>query len=145
MQQAANLTNQFNNQFPVANLWNTRYQNALMKLNRLAPKGQNVRSEVISLTRQNLIPQNALVNVNNLIIGGIPNALNVQTAYPQHLNLLILNKVQLEGQLGQAANLQNQLTTTSSLTPQQRQALQTQLSECQNAASALQPQYLAQK
>jgi hypothetical protein len=49
MGQAAGLTNQYNNQFPVANLWNIRYLNGMNKLNRLAPKGQNVPSEIVSL------------------------------------------------------------------------------------------------
>jgi hypothetical protein len=61
------------------------------------------------------------------------------------MNLCLILKNQLEGNLVNAANLQYELANNNNLTPQQRQALQGQLSQCQNAASALQPQYRAQK
>lgn len=144
LNQAANLQQQYNNQVPAANLWNVRYQNAMNKLNGLAPQGQLPRSQVYKLVQQSPYLIQAPGQVNNLIINSIPNNLNAQQAYPLHLNLCILLKIQLEGLLAQAAGLQNQLNQNN-LSPQEAQNLQNQLTTCQNGINALQPQYNSQK
>lgn len=89
--------------------------------------------------------QTSCINeLQNQLAQNIPSALTPSQLYPAHINLCIIIKIQLEHLLNNAANLANQLKNNA-LSPQERQALQNQLTSCQNLAQQLQNQYNIQK